>query len=106
MPASEQPDKSDGGHEIDAILDRLSDVAGDMASRFEAAVERATKCEAEYEKLRLAMQGSGDTPLPANAEERLAQLNDENRLLKAVLEEARTRAAGIRNRLAVVEDEL
>ena len=106
MPASEHPDGSSGGHEIDAILDRLSDAAGNMATRFEAMVERATKCEAEYQKLRLAMQGSSDSPLPAHVEARLAQLTDENRQLRGMLEEARGRADRIRNRLAVVEDEL
>jgi DNA-binding ferritin-like protein len=106
MPASEHPDENEHGHEIDSLLDRLSAAAGNVAERFEAVVERATKCEAEYEKLRLAMQGSGDSPLPANAEERLAQLNDENRQLRSIVEEARARADRIRNRLAVVEDEL
>jgi hypothetical protein len=106
MPESEHLDVPDRVSDVDAILDRLSDAAGLMASELEAAMERATKCEVAYEKLREAMEGSEGTAVPANVEERLAQLNEENRRLRGVLEEARARASRIRTRLEVVEDEL
>ncbi len=106
MPESEHLDATDRVHEVEAILDRLSDAAGRVASEFESVLERVTRCEAAYEELRKAVQGSGDAPVPANVEERLAQLNDENRRLRSVLEEARARADRIRSQLEVVEDEL
>lgn len=106
MPESEQPDVSDTVSEVDTILDRLSDAAGRVASELESVMERATKCEVAYEKLRQAVQDAEGAPVPANVEERLAQLNEENRRLRGVLEEAHARANRIRTRLEVVEDEL
>lgn len=106
MPESEHLDVPDRVGEVEAMLDRLSDAVGRVASELDSATERATKCEVAYEKLRKAVHGSDGGRVPANVEERLAQLNEENRRLRGVLEEARTRANRIRTRLEVVEDEL
>lgn len=106
MPESEHLDGADRAHEVEAMLDRLTDAAGRVASELESVLERATLCEVAYEKLREAVQGSGDAPVPANVEERLAELNDENRRLRGVLQEARARADRIRSQLELVEDEL
>lgn len=106
MPESEQLEVSDAVSEVDAILDRLSNAAGRAVSELESVMERATKCEVAYEKLRKAVQSAEGAPVPANVEERLAELNEENRRLRGVLEEAHERAHRIRTRLEVVEDEL
>lgn len=106
MPESEHLEVSDRVSEVDAMLDRLSEAVGRVASELESATERAIRCEVAYEKLRKAVKGSDGGPAPANVEERLARLDEENRRLRSVLEEARARANRIRTRLEVVEDEL
>jgi chromosome segregation ATPase len=106
MPESEHLEVPDRVSEVDAILDRLSEAVGRVASELESVTERAASCEGAYEKLRKAVKGAEGAPVPANVEERLAQLNEENQRLRDVLEKARERANRIRTRLEVVEDEL
>ncbi len=102
MPESERPDRE---REIESAFARLSAAVERVASEHEALRSGAARLESEYSSLRQAVGtsgGAGDEDLEA----RLAHLAAENRRLREVLAEARTRAERIRSQLVVVEDEV
>lgn len=102
MPESERPERV---REVEASLDRLSDAVDRMLADYVAIRSRSDELRREYASLRQAVAGSGGAD-SGDLEDRLGRLADENKRLRETLMEARTRAERIRNRLAVVEDEV
>lgn len=103
MPESERPERE---REITAAFERLGASVERILTAHAVLRERLEAIEAEYEELRAAVSGTGGTEVPGDLEERLARAANENRRLRETLLEARERAARLRSRLAVVEDEL
>ncbi len=115
MPESElldaggppRPDARADGAGAAAVLDRLAGAVERLLGEYEATRDRAARAEASHAQLSEALgdsePGAAD---PEDVEERLQALVEENRRLRETLEEARERAARIRSRLMVVEDEL
>jgi len=92
--------------QVAAEMVALEEAAGKLMTAFVAVRARADKAEAGYQKLQGILRDSqvesGD---PGALEQRLAELTEENALLRRVIEEGRKRAERIRSRLIVVEDE-
>ncbi len=103
MPESERPERE---REISAAFDRLTSAVEQVLAEYGSIRERAQTLESEYESLRSALAGSGGSDAPADLDERLSRMAEENRRLRDTLVEARDRAARLRSRLAVVEDEV
>lgn len=103
MPESERPERE---KEIAAAFDRLTSAVEQVLAEYASIRERAQSLETEYESLREAIAGSGGADAPGDLDERLSRMAEENRRLRETLVEARDRAARLRSRLAVVEDEV
>ena len=101
MPESGPPD----GPAMDALLSGLDDAVGRLIEAFAEIRDRATNAEQAYDKLSGALR-SGEAGTGPEVEAGLDRLMAENERLKAVIDEARSRAARIRSQLIVVEDEL
>lgn len=86
MPESEGPDRQ---REVEQLLDRLS--------------RAASRLETQWDEPRVA---GPSEPAPAEIEERLKSVREENRRLRETLAQAREKARRLRNRLAHVEDEV
>lgn len=102
MPESERPERV---REVEASLDRLSDAVDRMLADYVAIRSRSDELRREHASLRQAVASSGGAD-SGDFEDRLGRLADENKRLRETLMEARARAERIRNRLAVVEDEV
>jgi len=102
MPESERPEQV---REIEGQLDRLSEAVDRILADYVAIRSRSDELRREYASLREAVAGSGGAA-SGDIEDRLGRLAAENKRLKATLGEARARAQRIRDRLAVVEDEV
>jgi len=102
MPESERPEQV---AEIESALDRLSAAVDRILADYVAVRSRSEELGREYASLREAVAGSGGAQ-SGDFEVRLGRLAAENKHLKETLLEARARAERIRNRLAVVEDEV
>ena len=81
-----------------AVAALLDELAG-LRKRAESAEARSARLEQS------ARSTDGDGPDAASLQRRLGELSAENARLNSVIEEARERAARIRSRLVVIEDE-
>lgn len=103
MPDSERPERE---REVATALERLDASVERIVAAHVALRERVETIEREYAALREAVTDADGTEVSGDVEKRLARAADENRRLRDTLDEARERAVRLRNRLAVVEDEL
>lgn len=102
MSESASPDGAAVAQELEA----LERAVGALIEELDAMRERVATAEDRRGKLEKTLQASGVKPgQPANLEERLGELSEENNHLRDVIREARERAGRIRGRLIVMEDE-
>ncbi|MFQ5529395.1 MAG: hypothetical protein ACE5FP_03525 [Gemmatimonadota bacterium] len=102
MSESESPDGAAVAQELEA----LERAVGALIEELDAMRQRVATAEDRRGKLEKTLRASGVKPgQPANLEERLGELSEENGRLREVIREARERAGRIRGRLIVMEDE-
>ncbi len=117
MPASEVPEPAaEAAVEDGAAVGVAGDVSRELI-RMEAAVEsllagfegmrnRALQAEENHRKLADALRDTDiEAMAPTQLQTRLEELAEDNRRLRAVVEEGRARAERIRSRLMLMEDE-
>ena len=99
MPGSEA---ADGPR---AELEALEAAVGRLLERYGELRDRVEEAENARDRLERTLSETGDDGGPPAAE-RLESLDRENRRLRETIEEARQRAARIRSRLIMMEDEV
>jgi len=102
MPESEGPKRQ---REIQEALDRLTTAVDRISAEVGATRQRAEQAESEYGQLREVVSGAG-AGASGDLEGRLKSVAAENQRLRDTLVRAQEKAARLRNRLAVVEDEV
>jgi DNA-binding ferritin-like protein len=103
MPESVQPESD----VVDQVLESLEASVGVLVERFAEVAERLQQMELEHSKLKNTFESTDlDSLDPAQFEQRLTGLADDNKQLRQVIKEARERAQRIRRRLIVLEDEV
>jgi len=102
MSESGSPDSAAVARELES----LERAVGALIEELDAMRQRVASAEDRSGVLEKTLKVSGVTPgKPAKLEERLTELSEENGHLREVIQEARDRAARIRGRLVVMEDE-
>ncbi len=102
MPESAGPERL---RQVQQVFDCLSVVVDTIAVDVNSSRQRAEQAESEYGQLRDVVSGSGGAGA-GDLEERLQVIAAENKRLREILLRARDKAARLRNRLSVVEDEV
>ncbi len=119
MPVSDRPetgadapsdadgaDHGEGRPDPEAQLEALEDAVGRLVEVYRELKERADRAEAAEESLARALSGAElDDMGSQEVADRLQELAEENRRLREVILEGRERAARIRSRLILMEDE-
>ncbi len=102
MPESESPKRYE---EVEQILDRLATAVEEITKEVRTTRQRAKEAESERSNLQKVMNGSEGKP-SVNLDERINRVAADNQRLRDTLARARDKAERLRNRLAVVEDEV
>lgn len=102
MSESETPDAAAVVRELEA-LERAVSV---LLEELDALRRRVAEAEDRSGTLKRTLEASGVRPgESADLEKRLTELSEDNRRLREVIEKAREKAARLRSRLIVMEDE-
>jgi len=102
MPESESLKRY---QEVEQILDRLATAVEEITKEVGTTRQRAKEAESECSNLQKVMNGSEGEP-SVNLDERINRVAADNQRLRDTLGRARDKAERLRNRLAVVEDEV
>jgi len=101
MPASEVPEPAAA-----AALTRMEATVETLLAGFDGMRSRALQAEENHRKLAEALRDTDvEAMAPTELQTRLEELADENRRLRAAVDEGRARAERIRGRLMLMEDE-
>lgn len=106
MPGSEQAEGTRGDSALDEELRGLEGAVRKLLEEHRRLRERASQAEGAYGRLAEALREARVEGVdPERIETRLEELVEENRRLREIIEEGHERAARIRSRLIVWEDE-
>jgi predicted nuclease with TOPRIM domain len=102
MPESESPRRYE---EVEQMLDRLATAVEEITREVGTTRRRAEEAESVCSNLREAMSGS-EGHYSVNLDEQIDRVSVDNQRLRDTLTRARDSAKRLRNRLALVEDEV
>ncbi len=92
--------------EVSRELTRMEAAVETLLAGFEGMRNRALQAEENHRKLAEALRDTDvEAMAPTQLQTRLEELAEDNRRLRAVVEEGRARAERIRSRLMLMEDE-